>query len=69
MPGISDFFFGKGALKSAGGDSKAEPKKDIGQGYSQSDMTRLAEESAKRARANESKSSPPKRTTKAPSKR
>lgn len=67
--GISNWLFGKGALKKAEGETKAEPKKDIGQGYSQSDMSRLADESAKRARASESKSAAPKRSTKAPSKR
>lgn len=67
--GISDWIFGKGALKKAAGETKAEPQKDIGRGYSQSDMSRLAEESAKRARASESKSAAPKRTTKAASKR
>lgn len=69
MGGISDWLFGKGALKKAGGDAKAEPKKDIGQGYSQSDMSRLADESAKRARASESKSAAPKRSAKSQSKR
>lgn len=69
MGGISDWLFGKGALKKAGGDSKPEPKKDIGQGYSQADMSRLADESAKRQKDQEAKSAPPKRSTKAQSKR